>query len=530
MQVDVIKRIDKAFNDDDKTFVIVNAPTGTGKSFIAKTLGNAANNKSSDFIDLINSYKAFRRDQSGGYQYYDECMEQPDGGACVLTTTKSLQDQYNNLFEDIETLKGMSNYQCQVNLDYSVDVAPCIHTPKLRSECWACNSCPYYSQRNISLTSNLGAFNYDMFMALPEHVKRHQYIICDEASELEDQIIKSFSCQINIKILRKIYGIDFSPLPSQYDKLGRWVTSVALQCKDIIIELRETLAKTKDKGVSYGKIQKKYLSILNLYSELRRMVNTWSSCEYVLEKGGEFITFKPLKVDKLASYIFSHGVKVVLMSATIIDPLRFAKNLGICTDDYEYIEVESPFDPKRAPIYCSSDIKLSYRNLQSSLPKIVKQIQSICNAHGEEKGIIHTHTNLITETVKNGLKGDRFLVREPGITNEMLLRDHSKEGVNSVLVSPSMSFGVDLKDDLARFQIIIKAPFLPINEERTKRMINVDSDWYMNKMLISLIQSCGRGIRSANDHCTTYILDANITSNVIKNKSRLPKYFINRIV
>ena len=36
----------------------------------------------------------------------------------------------------------------------------------------------------------------------------------------------------------------------------------------------------------------------------------------------------PLKIDKLANHLFKHADKVILMSATIIDPNNFSKSLG----------------------------------------------------------------------------------------------------------------------------------------------------------------------------------------------------------
>ncbi len=91
-----------------------------------------------------------------------------------------------------------------------------------------------------------------------------------------------------------------------------------------------------------------------------------------------------------------------------------------------------------------------------------------------------------------------------------------------------MSHGVDLKDKLARFQIIVKAPFLPIKDKRIQRLMKDDFNWYANKMLCSLIQSCGRAIRSKKDHCTTYILDGTVVESVLKYKHKLPKYFLER--
>jgi Rad3-related DNA helicase len=53
---------------------------------------------------------------------------------------------------------------------------------------------------------------------------------------------------------------------------------------------------------------------------------------------------------------------------------------------------------------------------------------------------------------------------------------------------------------------------------------------YTNKMLSSLIQACGRGVRSNKDHCVTYILDGAIVENILKYKHKIPKYFLDRFV
>ena len=128
------------------------------------------------------------------------------------------------------------------------------------------------------------------------------------------------------------------------------------------------------------------------------------------------------------------------------------------------------------------------------------------------------------------LKGDRFLFREDSANNEKLLASHYATDKPTVLVSPSLTFGTDLNGDKGRFQIIVKAPYLPTKDKRIERLMNDDFNWYANKMLCSLIQSCGRGIRSKEDHCKTYILDGAIVESVVNNTHKLPKYFINRFV
>jgi len=103
-QVKLLKSIDEAFNSGSK-FVVCNAPTGSGKSFISKTLGNVADESPDEFRQLVTSYAAFKRTQTG-YTYQEECDELPAFGCTALTITKALQDQYKELFKDTEVVKG----------------------------------------------------------------------------------------------------------------------------------------------------------------------------------------------------------------------------------------------------------------------------------------------------------------------------------------------------------------------------------------------------------------------------------------
>ena len=172
--------------------------------------------------------------------------------------------------------------------------------------------------------------------------------------------------------------------------------------------------------------------------------------------------------------------------------------------------------------------KLNFQNLKSMLPQLMKQIKGILEHHGKDKGIIHTHTQYLTDYIRDNIKSDRLLCREPGVNNEQLLEMHEESEEPTVLVSPSMTYGVDLKGDLARFQIILKAPWLPTKNVRVEKLMKLDKDWYGNMMLKTLVQACGRGVRSEDDYCETYILDGSIFDAINRNKNKLPKFFLDR--
>ena len=527
-QVKLLKNIDQAFEDGYK-FVVCNAPTGSGKSFISKTLANASTEATDNFKDLISSYVAFKIDQTGNYTHEQECEDELPSGAFALTITKALQDQYKGLFHDTTILKGKSNYISTIDSNIDVELESLIIPKNILEDHRRSHKCPYHNDRRDALTNQFAALNYNMFFSLPNHVKSKQYLICDEAAELEDQLVKEFSCTINFEMLSKM-DIVVRPFYSKNTaNIIKWINNLLLDLSDKVDELRDILnnANTNNKKFLI-ETRKQIMGVRNLHSKLSLIVETWNESEYLFETSKEGINFMPLKVNNLSNHLFKYADKVVLMSATIIDPSNFCKSLGI--DKFKYVEAESTFSPKNSPIYCNTKVKLNYHNLNRSLPKVVDQINQICEFHKSDKGIIHTHNNTITSFLSNRLNDPRFLVREPGVRNEILLEQHLEDSSPTVLVSPSMSHGVDLKDDLARFQIIVKAPYLPTKDKRIEKLMNDDFNWYINKMLCSLIQSCGRGVRSKKDHCITYILDGAIVESVVSNKHKLPKYFIDRFL
>lgn len=524
-QIDLIKRVEQAYADGYK-FVICAAPTGSGKSFLAKTLGNVSNKCSTEFNELITSYDAYRQDYMGNYINEVDCLNQPPSGAFALTITKSLQDQYYKLFDDTTLLKGKNNYQCAVDVNVDVENAPCLLTPKMKENCWSNNICPYYNSRNRALTSEFAVLNYKMFLSLPGHVKRKNFIICDEAAELEDELVKQFTVFIDPDKL-KLNGIKVPYLyTTEHGEVLKWQNQVMVSVSEYINVL---IDRNNNKSTSLNINDKTKLNWLrNLHRTLSLIDQTWDKCEYICQREGKTVKLTPFKVDNLSKYIFDYADNVLLMSATIVDHKNYAKTLGI--KDYKFIEVDSVFDAKKAPIYVSVNNKLNHINMEKMLPKIVDQIESICKSHEGDKGLIHTHTMQITKYLQKKLKGSRFLFRDAESKNENILKDHYRSKDATVIVSPSMTHGVDLKDDYARFQIIVKAGYLPLGDLRIKRLFDDDKVWYTNKMLGNLIQACGRGIRSKDDYCITYILDGAIHQAVVTNKSKLPQYFIDRFV
>ena len=519
----ILRGIEQAIANGTK-FIVCNAPTGAGKSFFAPTLANYAGGPSDTWKQRVDDYTLFSPE--AGPEYADE---EPDFGVYALTITKSLQDQYTDTFDNANALKGKSNYVCDYDQDLTVDIAPCLSSPTLKKSCWSCNRCHYYNDRNKMLKSAFAVLNYSMYFALPEHLQRRKILILDEASELEDQLISHFTCEVDFAFLQKI-GTSVPPFPSEEKAANvlKWLTQMIGNMNIKLEEYTQYFKDAKGKDSTFMKKKGEYTKLQNLINKVALLIQTYYESQYIIEHSDTGVKFTPLKIDKLSNYLFRNADTVIFLSATIIDHANFCKHLGVT--DYKYIEVGSLFDPKKSPIYILAKQKLNFKNLKEMLPTLCDQVAGILSAHPNSKGIIHTHTQYIADYIRDRVKSNRLLCRMDGVKNEDILQQHFESTEPTVLVSPSMSYGVDLKGDLAEFQILLKAPWMPTKDPRVEKMMRMDSTWYSNKMLCTLVQACGRGVRAASDECETYILDGSIYDAIARNKSRLPKYFLDRIV
>lgn len=519
LQSKALNKLQDALTNTDT--VILSAPTGTGKSFIAKTLGNSTSTISESKYNSIYSYDAFEINHHGEYT---ETLELEHHGSSVLTITKALQDQYVEFFKTT-SLKGKNNYKSTLDSTMDVEIESAVIPRRILKEHRKNHQCDYHNARRDFLIDQFSVTNYKMFLSLPNHVKYRDLIICDEASELEDELVSQFTCKLDYEICKKA-GFKINKLTSTSPVVVySWLDDIAQQLQ----EQRTYLQSKLQKRTSWSpREQSKYRFINYMHSNITTCMNNYYECDYIVEKTYNHVILTPLYVNNLASQILKSGKKRVLMSATIIDHKKYASSLGI--NDYSYIEVESTFPPEKSPIRVSNKFPLSRKTIDRYLPKIIECIKELLEKHKGCKGIIHTHTHMITQAIQTGIQSNRLLYREAGVSNEDIIEQHKTSTEPTVLVSPSMNYGIDLKGKLADFQIIIKLPYLPLTDKRIKQLFDVDKEWYENKMLNTLVQSCGRATRSEDDTSITYILDGIAPKILTKAKHKLPEHYLQRFL
>ena len=218
-----------------------------------------------------------------------------------------------------------------------------------------------------------------------------------------------------------------------------------------------------------------------------------------------------------------------MMSATILDKTGFCKLLGLNENDVAFLSLPSPFPKKNRPVLFSGIGSMSASNIQASLPRLGQAVKAILANHNTDKGIIHCHTFRIAKYLYNFLNDNRVLIHNSQNRNE-ILEKHKRSKKPTVILSPSMTEGVDLPDDTSRFQVICKVPYPYLGDKLVKKKMNKWKWWYSYQTTKALIQASGRSIRSENDSAVTYVLDSDFDRFLHKNQDLFPPNFKDCII
>ena len=97
----------------------------------------------------------------------------------------------------------------------------------------------------------------------------------------------------------------------------------------------------------------------------------------------------------------------------------------------------------------------------------------------------------------------------------------------AILIAPSLERGIDLPGDLCRVQILCKVPWKSMDKQTTARLYAPGGRiWYAVGAIRTIVQSCGRAVRSEDDWAVSYIIDEQFVNNLWGNYRRLfPSWF-----
>ena len=514
-QLDIIQDISDAIKKGYK-YIILEAGTGTGKSAIATTLA----------------------------KMYES--------AYILTMTKQLQAQYSNEF-DFPLVKGRSNFAClNENLETTCDMGACKTSPT--SSKFFCpygvaknptldaelafedsfggtvfyqsdNHCHYWNQKANAVNSAITLMNYDYAIVELNYVKhfgKRSLLILDEAHNIENKLMSTMELVLYNRTLEKDISKTMTKDFLENAEIEDWIMEIDA--------IRDSYEDIDLKDVSKNKAER----IKSTVSRLKTLKNNLikEPKNWVIDTDETSAAFKPLRVHHYAKHnLLNYGDVVIFMSATILSHKMFSKWLGLNPNEVYHIKVDSPFTKEKRPIILNTAGKMSANRIKKTAPKTIPILEEILKKHEGDKGLIHTHSYKCQQYITNNLYNSR-LVSHNSKNREQILNFFEKDENPLVLVSPSMSEGVDLPYDKCRFQVIYKIPFPYLGDMQVNMRMKRDKKWYAYKTVMTLMQAYGRGMRAEDDSCYTYIIDSDINM-ILKSpmyRSLIPDFFKEALV
>jgi ATP-dependent DNA helicase DinG len=491
------------------------------------------------------------------------------GSAHILTATKQLQDQYAHDF-GLPTVKGKPNFRCLIPSSTG-SLLPC---SKGRCEAdWSLSDCPhyltfeeyqkhrrkqcnigsrcehlrdgklcrYYDQKWSGFTAPVTIYNYPFLLSeirYAQDVPHRRLLVCDEVHDLEKQIVGFASFSLRKTALQRYHDETrptepFIIVDRGIDEAAAWL-DVLSDVKEMLNEFSTPPHQAEDEQEQLAACEAMLKDLDGFIENLKTDPSNWvvDSIRKAGDGSVEEVVFQPILVGGFTRTLFEAADRVLLMSATISSKERLCNVLGVEKEQTEFIQIrDSTFPIENRPIHSLDVARLNRATMDTALSHITQAIDTIMDRHSDERGVIHTtsykQANHIIQNVSE-LNRQRLVTTEGSFDRSTLMKIHGKNDA-SVLISPSLYHGVDLKDETSRFQVIVKVPYPDLSHRRIRVKLQRDREWYDWQTALRLVQTYGRSVRSEDDHAVTYVLDSNFTHFLRTHPNLFPKFFLDAL-
>jgi ATP-dependent DNA helicase DinG len=504
---------------DNKKFIMIDSPVGTGKSLAAMMIMKW-------YKENYNINTTFE----------------------VLTNSKILQEQYTRDFEFMNSLWGKDNYLCDTHsTNCSAGKELCAVSKT------ACEFCPYSEAWNNFMVGEVALTNFHLFITYILNMEKlweqkrnkSRMLIIDEAHEFEAVLCDFITTKLSKGIMTR----------NNFDESDIKIILKALKQVKTLSDFNEVMVnhvigaatealKNINRQIQFAMTEDETTKMVSVKSSLENNMSKWekfitehkeNSDNWIMETNMnlknemEYVVTPVWAGEYLDKYIWSKYDHIVFMSGTILDKSLFAFMNGFHPETGAYKQFPSPFPKENRPIYYMKLGKMSYNEKAVTITKQTPIIKRILAKYGSVKGIIHTFSYDNMKSVQESCGSHRLLTHESKNRIDVL-NMHIETDRPTVLCSPSMMTGIDLKEDLSRFQVIMKIPYPSLGSEKVKKRMNMHPGWYSWKTVCDLVQSYGRSIRSETDRADTFILDSCFSDVLRRGGVYIPQYMREAII
>jgi Rad3-related DNA helicase len=428
-----------------------------------------------------------------------------------------LQNQLKDDFDEAFVMKGRSNYRC--NKFWTKN------NPITAGECASrCSdvkefkiNCDYEDAKANMFRAKYRVLNTAYWLAETNYVGKlsnQKFVVIDEADRLDSEAVNFIGLVLTKFDIRK-YGLT---APTRMTKVEAW--------KKWGNETFMTMDRMFPGGINENERDKDVIKGYRFKSKVK-MFNEVVDESWIFEKTkyGSWI-FKPIWISKELGerYIWRHANKFVLMSATPPMP----SSLGLDIKDVDVIDVESSYPVENRWVYYNAVMDMSFKN-KGKHHHIITHVEDILDKHKNDKGIIHTCSYALRDMImKYSTDNSRFITHDAK-NKEEKMKEFVGDKTNKVFLSPSSERGVSLDGDKGRFCIWLKVPFGNLGDKQIAARAYSQpfgERWYHTDAMQTIVQGCGRVVRSFDDWGYSYILDSQFS----KIKHLCPDWFMEGLI
>ena len=445
--------------DSDQKYLILEAPTGSGKSLIAAIVARASLSKT-----------------------------------VYLTATKQLQAQLVKSFP-IDVFQGKGNYHCGEHNCSAGNVSGCNSKDEYGDyECQTRKffDCNYYNAMDAARASNFSTGNYHIW-ELRREWPGIDLLVIDEC----DSILSRLTEVGVIRLHREQWNGNLDDLPALLEETSR--------------QLARLEAEVKFSG---NPIPPELLKELNATYSLAGKLHAWSAfhseVEFITrEDGEEWFELVPVTLDPWFRY-FADADKVLLMSAT--PSPKLLELVGV--KNAPFISVPSLFPIDNCPIYRTSSAVSTFYKARQKDPSLwdqwVEAIDEVIDAelHSEYGILVYVRSNANKKYFLDHTRHWRNCTYYDTKNRNEVLKDFGKHYHRKILVGTGVERGIDLPGDSCRTVIV---GVLPRSYNLSDLLVaaRIETMPAYSEVLdaADFDQLIGRGIRSEEDWCKVFIVD-----------------------
>lgn len=466
-QVDILLQIEANWSKFDA--FVLSAAVGSGKSLIALIVARWANFKGLS--------------------------------AGILTHRVSLQDQYEQSFPDVPTLRGVSRYMCK---DYQMS---CGDVKELFEGKYCSSACSYSCAKTKVAAAQTAVYNYQTYIY--NEIER-PVVICDEAHTAFD-------------IMSEMYAITCWKHKEHYPDslqtcgdLAVWLERRSAQIVQEIQLLVNTITAAKVAGQEPVKADIRHLrqfkERLGKYRKILNGLQIAPANFFIEHTMGDYrgkqmpmLRVRPTTLQGLPPLLWGKETKkVILMSGTI--GAQDVSKLGMRTLRVKYIYGQNPIPADVRPVDVSWGVNMAAKHQDANLPELAKRIQELADRYADVKGLCHLTYDL-AKKLRPLLPSNRY-IWHTSETSETALKQFLGTKENKILMACGREEGLDLPGPEYGWQAILKIPWPNRTDKLVDKWYREDMDWIHWLTVRKLRQMCGRVVRGPEHKKTTYILDS----------------------